>query len=1250
MLDFVKVKTRRNKDILEVYPDFLVKRSKDLMVRGGEFYAIWNAELNRWSTDIFDAQSLVDKELAAKAAEIEADGKYEPRVKWMSSFSSQSWSKFIAYAGKVGDNYHPLDSTVIFSNTKTTRASFSSKRLSYPLEPGPTPAFDELIGTLYSEVERDKIMWAIGSIIDGASKDIQKFFVFFGRPGTGKSTAMNIIQKLFEGYTATFEARSLVGSSNTFATESFRSNPLIAMDHDADLSRVTDNSRLNSIVSHDDMTINVKYLSAFTMKIHAMLFIATNKPVRMTDAKSGLMRRLVDIRPSGEKVSPARYDLLVSRIQFELGAIAHTCYTRFKTLGKDYYAHYKPIDMMFRTNVFYNFVEEYYHEFRSSEYVTLSRAWRLYKQYCKDSNIEYPLQKYKMRDELKEYFNEFYEVTRIDGSQVRSVYKGFDVSAFEPAENTAKERGVPAVSWLVFEKQPSILDSLWKNQPAQYGSPFKKWAENTTTLSDIKTTRIHYVQPPEQHIVIDFDIKDSSGDKNLAANIEAARRWPPTYAELSKSGSGIHLHYYYEGDVSKLSRIYEQGIEVLAAVGDFSVRRKLRKCNHLSIATINSGLPLKGEKMQQPSTIKSERSLRALIMRNLNKEIHASTAPSVSFIEAILAQAYDSGLAYDVSDMKPMILQFASGSTHQAKKCIAQALNMKYASELDAEPKHEEGAVDIIIFDVEVFPNLFLINWKRRGPEHKMVRMINPTAEEVSALLEGDLVGFNNRSYDNHILYAASLGFNNEQLYQLSKKIIQGKDRDAMFGAAYGISYADIYDYAAKRQSLKKWELELGIEHKEFEHPWDEPVPPELVHVASEYCDNDVYATEAVFDHTIADFYARKVLAELSGLSVNSSNLSHSTQIIFEGKKNPQADFNYVDLSKDFPGYKFENGVSTYRGEVVGEGGYVYSEPGMYNNVAYLDVASMHPASIEALNYFGPHTKRFNEIKAARLALKNKNYPAVKTALGGSLAKYVGDPETEKNLQHALKIVINKVYGYTCAHFPNAFLHRDNKDNIIAKRGALFMVDLRHALKERGISAVHFKTDSVKVPNYTKEIVDFIVDFGKQYGYDFGCDGIYEKLTLINKAVLIGKWSNDDPKHKGGTWSATGAQFAHPYVFKTLFSKEPIRFEDFVEKKAVRVGKMYLHYEEDGRDDLVFIGRVGAFCPVLPGTGGARLVRVSNGKEYAVTETKGFLWKEADVVRDIAGQDTIDMSYFTRLVDKAVSAVSKYGDFEQFIS
>lgn len=56
----------------------------------------------------------------------------------------------------------------------------------------------------------------------------------------------------------------------------------------------------------------------------------------------------------------------------------------------------------------------------------------------------------------------------------------------------------------------------------------------------------------------------------------------------------------------------------------------------------------------------------------------------------------------------------------------------------------------MIFFDVEVFPNLLLVNWKfaKQEPVH---RMVNPTPEEIESLTKYRLVGFNNRKYDNHL-------------------------------------------------------------------------------------------------------------------------------------------------------------------------------------------------------------------------------------------------------------------------------------------------------------------------------------------------------------------------------------------------------------------------------------------------------------------------------------------------------------------
>ena len=352
-MDWFKIRHRQVKGTVEVYTDFKVGRSKDLMVRGGAFYAIWDSELGLWSTDEYDVARLVDKELYAYADRMKEKTAQPVYVKSMSDFSSNAWGQFRQFLSKISDNSTQLDNKLVFLNTKVRKNDYVSKRLPYPLEPGDPNAYVELMTTLYSEKELRKIEWAIGSIIDGSSIDIQKFMVFFGDAGSGKSTALNVVQKLFPGYYTMFDAKALTSGSNSFSTEAFRDNPLVGIQHDADLSRVRDNSVLNSLVSHEEIVINVKFKPSYSTRPNCLLFIATNTPVKITDGKSGLIRRLIDIRPSGDRVTEDHYDVLVSRLEFELGAIADRCLKVFRALGKDYYARYRPIDMMMRTDVFF---------------------------------------------------------------------------------------------------------------------------------------------------------------------------------------------------------------------------------------------------------------------------------------------------------------------------------------------------------------------------------------------------------------------------------------------------------------------------------------------------------------------------------------------------------------------------------------------------------------------------------------------------------------------------------------------------------------------------------------------------------------------------------------------------------------------------------------------------------------------------------------------------------------------------------
>ena len=546
--------------------------------------------------------------------------------------------------------------------------------------------------------------------------------------------------------------------------------------------------------------------------------------------------------------------------------------------------------------------------------------------------------------------------------------------------------------------------------------------------------------------------------------------------------------------------------------------------------------------------------------------------------------------------------------------------------------------------------------------------------------------------------------------------------------------------------------------------PWDKPVPEELWLKVAEYCDNDVLATEAVFNHLSADWTARQILADIAGMTVNDTTNSLTTRIIFDQVRKPQSEFNYRDLSQPvhelkqeildflkkadpdmmsqlhgeeesllpyFPGYTFDKGISTYRGEEVGEGGYVYAEPGMHGNVALLDIASMHPHSVIAECLFGPRfTARFKEIVDGRVSIKHKAWEDVNDILDGKLVPYIqkvknGDM-TAKDLANALKTAINSVYGLTSAAFENAFRDPRNKDNIVAKRGALFMIDLKNEVQKRGYRVAHIKTDSIKIPDADADIIQFVMEYGKRYGYTFEHEATYDKMCLVNDAVYIAKYDTPEAcmakyhyipgeiKDHANQWTATGKQFAVPYVFKKLFSHEPILFSDLCETFSVS-GALYLDMNENLPDvsaaekelqkllkeaeltyedlmdfnaggrlpercdnatfvmelkrleneiskghDYRFIGRVGQFTPIKAGRGGGILLREAGGRYSAATGSKGYRWIESEAInatKAITGRDElffteedIDKGYYDKLVDDAKDTIKKYGDFEWFVS
>ena len=1401
MLDFLSIRVKTGKNGTTIMPMFdMTIMSKDILVKGKVLYGIWDSKGNKWITKLEKAAWLVDRDIKEFADTYKKDHPNESvSVEYLRDDSNRAADRFLSYIRKLSDCDVYFNSKMIFSDQEIAKEDYCTIKAKYKVEEGSIENYDKLISTLYSEEERHKIEWLVGAVIAGDNLNVQKFGVMYGPPGSGKSTILEIIYQLFDGYYATFNSKD-IARGDSFSLSAFKKNPLVAVDAEGDLSKIETNTTLNTLTAHDIIKINEKYQAKFDLRSLAIIFICTNSPVKITDSKSGLLRRLIDINPSGNTLPIKQYRAIMKAIPFELGGIAYHCRGVYLD-DPEYYNSYRPTEMFEETNDFYDFMLSYYQEFAEESYVTLTVAWERYKAYIEDGAYSYRMNKRNFKNELKNYFEKYEaqsQIIKSDGSRahITNVYSGFKQYLFRASRDTVKKVADERIDGAGVEKNRVDDKDIYEGLPdwlhlvntvggadglagidndfhkmfyqcrAQYASsgenetPKKKWENVTTKLKDILSVpdAVHYVMTQDLEpslVVIDFDRKDKDGKKSLRLNLVAASTFPRTYAEVSKGGQGLHLHYIYDGNVNELSRLYDDNIEIKVFKGLSALRRRLTLCNDCKIAHINSGLPLRGDRGRKDvmidwSTVKNEKAIRTLIRRNMAKEYHADTTSSIHFIKKILDEAYESGETYDVRDLRNAVMNFAASATNQAQHCMEVVMQMEFCSkdildeetaERTAKEKQIEDEKPIVFFDIEVFPNLFIVCYKKQGPGGKesCVQMINPTANELAALVESSrLIGFNNLAYDNILIYARILGKTIQELYELSCKIIQ-KSKNIGMREAKDISYTDVFDFSNTKQSLKKWEIALGNHHQELGLRWDKPVPKELWKKVADYCCNDVVETEHVFDHLKDDWNARQILASLSGLTVNDSTNKHSGKIIFGNNKHPQSEFIYTDLSKEFPGYEFcktgidkdryikdadgkpilAKGLSIYMGEDPSEGGYVYAEPGIHLNVALLDVASLHPSTIENLKVFGErYTARFSEIKKSRVAVKHKDWAEARSLLGGALAPFLEGVENltldeqqalSDGLAYALKIVINSIYGLTSANFDNLFKDPRNVDNIVAKRGALFMITLKHEVQKRGYTVAHVKTDSIKIPEADDKIIEFVMDFGKKYGYSFEHEATYRKMCLVNDAVYVAKYDEYGERTKNGkhanSWTATGTQFQIPYIFKTLFSHEPIEFKDVCETKSVGgEGNIYLDMDEnmeerrmaleqelsifekthsvvsiddkgkrvkkfdvrelseedavewerlvgkiDELHDYAFIGRVGQFCPIKKGCGGGILLREANGKYSAVVGTKGYRWLESEIVRINGKQGDIDKEYYRELVDKAYDTIAKYGDADWFI-
>ena len=121
-MDFVKIKTKEvKKGVREVYPEFSVERCTDLMIKGKDFYAVWDEEAGLWSTNEYDVARLVDNAIREVFNEERESYNGAITAKYMKDYSSGSWSAYQKYKNSLPDNFKQLDTKVCFASTEVRK-------------------------------------------------------------------------------------------------------------------------------------------------------------------------------------------------------------------------------------------------------------------------------------------------------------------------------------------------------------------------------------------------------------------------------------------------------------------------------------------------------------------------------------------------------------------------------------------------------------------------------------------------------------------------------------------------------------------------------------------------------------------------------------------------------------------------------------------------------------------------------------------------------------------------------------------------------------------------------------------------------------------------------------------------------------------------------------------------------------------------------------------------------------------------
>jgi hypothetical protein len=250
--------------------------------------------------------------------------------------------------------------------------------------------------------------------------------------------------------------------------------------------------------------------ASYSARADAVLFIGTNQPGEITDAKSESFG--IDRYSSNRRENSTRhYNTLLDEIlraRAPLSSLSDGIFVN----GQNHYNGYRPLEMMLQTDIFFNFIEAY--DIFKQQTTPLKQAYGLYKEYCDETGIERPLPMYKIRKSC-EITSTTSKIEEVEGNCSQFIFR-FNAEKFKAPK---LDDDLPAFSLVVRRRNHSSTPSSRTARPGWPKQRFQqKWANVKKKLLDIDTSSF-YVKVPKKLIVID-DLKETNGHPSRA-NLEA---------------------------------------------------------------------------------------------------------------------------------------------------------------------------------------------------------------------------------------------------------------------------------------------------------------------------------------------------------------------------------------------------------------------------------------------------------------------------------------------------------------------------------------------------------------------------------------------------------------------------------------------------------------------------------------------------------------------------------------------------------